>query len=95
MVKRKGNDMSNATETTPNDLKGHTIAQLARLCRNDWAKVNFAAVPYLEAMGTLEHINDPYGMDSGKSIVIYFLGNATSWRGDVARAVKKELKRRL
>jgi len=87
--------MSNATEMKPNGLKGLAISDLARVCRNDWAKVNFAAVPYLEAMGTLEHINDPFGMDSGKSIVVYFLGNATSWRGDVARAVKKELKRRL
>ena len=95
MVKRKGIDMSNATETTPNGLKGLAIADLARVCRNDWDKVNFAAVPYLDAMSSMENIGDMYGIDSGKSIVIYFLGNATTWRGDVARAVKKELKRRL
>ena len=32
--------------------------------------------------------------DSGRSIVRYFLGNAGAWRGDVAKAIKAELKRR-
>ena len=32
--------------------------------------------------------------DSGRSIVRYFLGNAGTWRGDVAKAIKAELKRR-
>jgi hypothetical protein len=49
-------------------------------------------VPYLEAMHCLNTINDDYGYDSAKSIVLYFLSNANSWRGDVARRVKAELK---
>ena len=58
----------------------------------DWgAKVNFGAKPYLEAMYSLETINDKYGMDSGHSIVAYFLGNAGTWRGEVAKRVKAEL----
>jgi hypothetical protein len=31
-------------------------------------------------------------MDKGKSIVLYFLSNAGSWRGDKAKEIKKELK---
>lgn len=59
---------------------------------SDWGKkVNFGAKPYLEAMYSLETINDKYGMDSGHSIVAYFLGNATTWKGDKAREIKKEL----
>jgi len=58
----------------------------------DWKNVNYAAVPYLEAMATMQSVQDDYGFDSGKSIVIYFLSNATSWRGETARRVKKELK---
>ena len=58
---------------------------------HDWKKVYFGAVPYLSAMQTLDKITDDYGLDSGKSIVIYFLGNAMTWRGEVARRVKKEL----
>ena len=58
----------------------------------DWKKVNFAAVPYLEAMFSLDEISDEYGADSGRSIVLYFLGNAASWHGETARRIKRELK---
>ena len=68
------------------------LHEIAREIRSDWKKVNYAAVPYLEAMGTLDQIEDNYYLDSGRSIVLYFLSNASSWRGDVARRIKKELK---
>lgn len=61
----------------------------------DWENVYFGAVPYLEAMKTLKSINDMYIVDSGKSIVIYFLANAQTWRGEVARRIKKELNQML
>jgi len=60
--------------------------------RKDWgAKVNYAAKPYLDAMSSLNSITDNYGADSAKSIVAYFLSNASSWRGEVAKAIKAEL----
>lgn len=65
---------------------------IAREIREDWTKPYFGAVPYLEAMETLEGINDNYGYDSAHTIIIYFLSNATTWRGDTARRVKAELK---
>ena len=66
---------------------------IASEIRNDWgAKVNYGAKPYLDAMSSLNSVNDTYGMDSGKSIVSYFLCNANTWRGETARRVKKELK---
>lgn len=58
----------------------------------DWANVYFGAVPYLRAMRYVETVNDRYGEDSAKDIVIYFLSNAKSWRGDTARRIKAELK---
>ena len=62
--------------------------------RKDWgSKVNFAARPYLTAMATMDRITDDYGHDSGKSIVIYFLANAGSWKGETARRVKRELRK--
>lgn len=64
--------------------------------RKDWgAKVNFAAKPYLDAMATLSSVDDNYGWDSGKTIVLYFLSNASSWRGETAKTIKKELKEML
>lgn len=67
------------------------LSEIAREVRKDWTKVNFGAVPYLEAMETLNSINDRYYEDSAKSIVAYFLSNASTWRGEIAKAVKKEL----
>lgn len=69
------------------------LHEIASEIRRDWKKVNFAAQPYLSAMSTLNSIQDSYGYDSGKSIVLYFLSNASSWRGEVAKRVKAELKK--
>jgi hypothetical protein len=68
------------------------IYTIAAEIRRDWKKVNYAAEPYLNAMRELDSINDPYFQDSGRSIVAYFLSNASSWRGDTAKRVKAELK---
>lgn len=77
------------------DLTKLSISDIAYLVKRDWAKVNFAAKPYLEAMTQLHSISDRFGFDDGRSIVLYFLGNATSYRGETAKAVKAELKNRL
>lgn len=61
----------------------------------DWAKVNFAARPYLDAMFSLGSIDEDYGLDSGRSVVAYFLSNASSYRGETARKLKAELKAML
>jgi len=68
---------------------------IARDIWADWEKPYFGAVPYLKAMSTLTDINQPYGYDSGESVVRYFLSNATTWRGDNARRIKAELKEML
>lgn len=67
------------------------LSEIAADIRKDWKNVYFGAVPYLRAVSELKTINDNYFQDSARSIVAYFLGNATTWRGPVARAVKKEL----
>ena len=54
--------------------------------------MNYGAKPYLDAMSTMDQIQDNYGLDPGSQIVNYFLANANTWRGPVARDVKKELK---
>jgi len=83
------------------DLKSLTIAGLARIIGQDWKDkkgnpcVWFGAKPYLSAMFSMEKITDKYGMDDGESIIAYFLCNANTWRGPVAREIKKELNRRL
>jgi hypothetical protein len=72
------------------------IHEIAREIRRDWgAKVNYAAKPYLSSMLELTSIDDYDLTDSARGIVARFLGNASSWRGDVARRVKVELKAML
>ncbi len=67
------------------------ISTIAREIVTDWRPVNYGAKPYLQAMHWLTSVNDTYGCDSGRSVVAYFLANAQTWRGEVARRVKKEL----
>lgn len=68
------------------------IYEIAREIRNDWKRPYFGAVPYLDAMFSLDSIRDNYYDDSGHSVVLYFLANANTWKGDTARRVKAELK---
>jgi hypothetical protein len=65
---------------------------IAREIARDWKKPYFGAVPYIEAMMTMDTPDDAYGCDPGREIVLYFLANANTWRGEVARRVKSELK---
>ena len=67
------------------------IRDIATDIRRDWKNVYFGAVPYLDAMFSLYSVADPYYLDSGRSVVMYFLANASTWRGETARRVKKEL----
>jgi hypothetical protein len=69
------------------------LYEIAREIDKDWprGKIYFGAVPYLVAMYDLDQITDKYMHDSAKSIV-YFLSNATKWRGETARRIKAELK---
>ena len=72
-----------------------TLSTIARDVRRDWSNVNYAAKPYLAAMGQLDRISDPFHYDSGESVVRYFLSNASAWRGDTAKRIKAELKAML
>lgn len=76
-------------------MENRAISTIAKEIRADWQKVNFGAVPYLQAMDGLNKITDSYGYDSAKSIVLYFLSNASSWRGETAKRIKLELNKML
>ena len=76
---------------TPSEPR--SLSTIAREVRKDWQKPYFDAVPYLEAMSSLDKISDNYYQDSAKSIVLYFLSNASTWKGETAKRVKAELKK--
>ena len=72
-----------------------TLSAIAKEVEACWPNIYFGAVPYLRAMREMRTIDDSYGRDSGRSVVMYFLANAEYWRGPVARDVKAELKAML
>ncbi len=72
-----------------------SLSTIANDIRKDWAKPYFGAVPYLDAMETLNTIRDSYYYDDASDIVRYFLANAMTWKGETARAIKAELKAML
>jgi hypothetical protein len=43
-------------------------------------------------MRSLIDITDRYGVDPADEVIMYFLSNATTWRGPDARRIKAELK---
>ena len=73
-------------------IQNRPLHAVARDIRNDWTNPYFGAVPYLQAMSLLDSIDDMYGFDTAESIVRYFLSNASTWRGETAKRIKKELK---
>ena len=71
--------------------KYRSLSAIAREIRKHWPKPYFGSVPYLDAMGSLNTMSDHYGADDARGIVLYFLSNATSWRGPEAKRIKAEL----
>ncbi len=75
-----------------NQIPPRNIYLIAKEIRANWKNVYFAAKPYLDAMDSLATIEDKYYCDSAESVILYFLCNAGTWRGEDARRIKAELK---
>ena len=81
-------------EQNINKQNKRTFAEIAREIKQTWKNVYFGAEPYLQAMATIDSSdkNAPYMLETAEDIVIYFLANATYWRGEDAKRIKAELK---
>ena len=67
------------------------IYTIAREIKEKWGdKMNYAAIPYVNAMLLLEHMGDKYMHDDAQDVVLRFLVNAGTWRGPDARRIKEE-----
>lgn len=77
-----------------NKQNKRTFAEIACEIKQTWKNVYFGAKPYLQAMATIDSSdkNAPYMLETAEDIVIYFLANAQTWRGEDARRIKAELK---
>jgi hypothetical protein len=71
------------------------VRPLYEICneiRKDWRPMPNYAKAHFEAIECATDISEMYGLDSVKSEVCYFLSSASTWKGDVARRIKIELK---
>ena len=71
------------------------LYKIAEEIFRDWKVISPHALPYARAMLNVADLETPYGADDGRTIVLYFLANAQTWRGETARAVKAELNKML
>lgn len=69
------------------------LYEIAADIRADWKHVYYGARPYLDALDELDRVTDIYGVESARWIVLYFLSNASTWKGSKAREIKAELRR--
>jgi hypothetical protein len=74
------------------DKPVRSISSIAIAILAEWEKPYFGAKPYLSAMLSLDSIDDKYGLDDARNIILYFLSNAKTFRGEKAKALKLELK---
>lgn len=75
-------------------MEKRTFAEIAQEIKSVWTNINPYAAEYRKAMAECytTNPNDMYYWDTVKSVVLYFLSNASSWRGEDARRIKAELK---
>lgn len=73
------------------EMTHRPINLIAQEIREYWTNVSPHAEPYLEAMETLESVNSMYFLDSAYDVVARFLCNASTWRGEEAKRIKREL----
>lgn len=77
------------------DMKQTTTRPLYSIAieiTREWKHMSPYAAPYVRAMYAMNNINESYYNDSARSVVLYFLSNAATWRGEAARRIKAELK---
>lgn len=71
-----------------------TFREIAIEIKKVWAKPYFGAEPYIDAMLELDTVDPkaPYLFERADDIVLRFLCNAQTFKGEDARRIKAELK---
>ena len=80
-------------EAEVEEIPPRSISEIAREIKKEWVKPSSSAIPYINAMLTMNTIDDNnYGYDTARDIVTCFMCNATHFKGEAARRIKSELK---
>lgn len=95
----RGADVITMPDVTadPEELATADLQRIVALIYSDWSDINASAATYLNALDVNDcrQLDDPVGNETADTQLRYFLVHAGSWRGPTARAVKRELRRRL
>lgn len=68
------------------------IYQIAQDIKDAWKNPSPYALAYLNPMLTLNSIEDHYFFDDAERIILCFLNEARSFKGEKAKELKQELK---
>ena len=68
------------------------IYQIAKDIKDAWKNPSPYALAYLNPMLTLNSIDDNYFSEDAERIILCFLEEAKTFRGEKARELKKELR---
>jgi len=69
-----------------------TVSEIAHAIAKDWQNISPYAKDYLNAMKEIRSVKDSYYAESAHSVILYFLANAGTYRGENARTYKALLK---
>jgi hypothetical protein len=78
-----------------NTMTERKIYSIANDILDNWKRPYFGALPYIRSMLALSDLDDNYGYDDARTILVYFLANSGTWRGPEARRIKAEIKTML
>ena len=81
------------------DLTTLSFGEIADIIKKDWGagltKKYGYYDNYVAPLYSINSLNDMYYFDTAFSVVSYALANYGTWKGETAKAIKKELNRRL
>ena len=99
MSKNPPNNIEITGERSLGPAPMRPICEIAREIGQVWGKIGKGvsphALPYLDAMLSLNWIDEMYIADTAQSIVAYGLSNMSTFRGGDAQRLKAELKEHL
>jgi hypothetical protein len=78
------------------DLPSADLQQIVAIAYSDWDAIDPYLAVYLHALDVNDchELDDPVGNETADIQLRYFLSHASGWRGQTARVVKAELRRR-
>jgi len=79
------------TQVPQKEVVIRPLHEIAKDILEHWKPVSKFAEQHVAAMKTLDKLSDIYVAEDGRGIVLGFLVNAGSWKGEDARRIKAEL----